>query len=66
MRDLSDVLRDKEAQLKQVQAELDALRLAVRLCAEDDTGAKASPKKAPVSATAPTAEDAQVGGRRFP
>lgn len=36
MRTIDDVLKQKEAELQNVQREIDALRLAIRLCNEAD------------------------------
>lgn len=36
MRNLADVLRQKEAELERLEREVDALKLAARLCSDED------------------------------
>lgn len=48
MKDIHEVLRQKEAQLEQLQKEVDALRIAARLLAEDEP--KPVPAVSPISA----------------
>lgn len=44
MKNIVEVLKQKEAEMQQVQAEIDALRVALRLLSEDDnTGRPLAP-----------------------
>jgi hypothetical protein len=53
MKNIFDLLRQKEDALKQLQAEVDALRLAARLLADDDQQAPKSPEVMPKPAPVP-------------
>ena len=44
MRNIYDVIRQKESQLQDIQKELEALRLAARLLADEDRGEVDAPK----------------------
>lgn len=47
MRDIFEVIGEKESEIKRINGELDALRFAVRLLEEDEADVK---KKSPASA----------------
>jgi hypothetical protein len=49
MRNINDVLREKEAELQQLEKEIEVLRLAASLLAEEETPAVSGPV-APVAA----------------
>ena len=69
MKNIADVLKQKEAELQQLQVEIDALRLVLRLVSED--AESGSHGRALVSTgTTPNARVEEVGTpsnpRRFP
>lgn len=49
MKNIYDVIRDKEEEMQRVKQELDALRLVARLLSDDvgEKGASSSPQPAP-------------------
>jgi hypothetical protein len=68
MKSIADVLRQKEAELQQVQVEVEALRLALRLVSEG--GEQTGPTLAPTGST-PNARVEEINAvgpnpRRFP
>jgi hypothetical protein len=62
MRNIYDVIRQKETQIQDIQKELDALRLAARLLSEDENGEAETPKMrvAAVSSPAALRTDAEI------
>lgn len=69
MKNIHDVLRQKEAELENVQREIDALRLAARLCTEpgESVAASASAESGnpkPVRSVPPAAPDKAL--KQFP
>lgn len=64
MRNIYDVIRQKESQIQDIQKELDALRLAARLLADDERVDIDSPKArmaaAAVTASAPSKTDSEI------
>ena len=72
MKDIFGVLADKEAQLKRLQSEIDLLRSAARLLADDDEVAKRisieSEKTLSVVGNAPQREARTAAGglKQFP
>ncbi len=81
MKDINEVLRKKETDLQQLQRDVEALRVAVRILSEDAEAGGAFPRPAtpaisyatPARPTAPaTATDAGYGaswdaaGKKFP
>jgi len=53
MRNIDEVIRSKEQQLQQIQKELEALRLAAKLLAEESDTAPAARAASPAKAAAP-------------
>lgn len=55
MRNIYDVIREKEAAVEQLQKELEALRIAARLLTDDSNGKRdREPVPVPVSTVRPT------------
>lgn len=46
MKSLAEVLRQKETEFQNLQREVEALRLAVRLCSEDGEAGRSEPVRA--------------------
>jgi len=58
MRDINEVIRRKEAELQQLQRDIEALRVAQRLLAEEDGGTAYPQRPATTSAYTPGARTA--------
>ncbi|MFB3814617.1 MAG: hypothetical protein ACE14L_10940 [Terriglobales bacterium] len=72
MKNIYDVLRQKEAEFQQLQKEIEALRIAARLLADDNDAraASAAPAASARGISAVPAKDAapawEAGPRQFP
>jgi hypothetical protein len=71
MKSIADVLRQKEADLQQIQVEVEALRLAMRLMSEDGEQAGSQGRTLASTGAGPTqrVEEIKAAGqnpRRFP
>ena len=53
MKDINEVLRKKESDLQQLQKDVEALRVAIRILAEDADAGSAFPRSAGISYTSP-------------
>jgi len=53
MKNIFDVLKQKEAELQQLQREIEALRIAARLLAEEEPASATMSKPASAAASAP-------------
>ena len=71
MKSIVEVLKQKEAELQQIQIEVEALRVAMRLMSEDGDGSARSlaPVGAPSESRKPHVEETSTGSnptRQFP
>jgi hypothetical protein len=65
MKNIVDVLRQKEAELQQLQKDIDLLRSAMRLLS-DEGDSRPEPVMRPVPASRAKESAAEVGPRQFP
>jgi len=63
MRDIYEVIGEKESEIKRINGELDALRFAARLLEEDEADVK---KKSPTPASARESLSPTGTGTQFP
>jgi hypothetical protein len=67
MKNIVDVLRQKEAELQQLQKDIELLRNAMRLLADEgDSRPEPVMRPAPVPASRAKESAAEVGPRQFP
>lgn len=63
MKNIYDVLKQKEAQIEQLQTEIEALRVAARLLADDDEVLEVSRTPGPAVAGTPLASVTRMATR---
>lgn len=63
MKNIYDVLKQKEAQIEQLQSEIEALRVAARLLADDDDVLEVSRTSGTVVAGTPLASVTRMSAR---
>ena len=66
MRNISDLLKKKERELESLQQEVEALRIALRLCAENEAEAASADLRPPGIPVGPEAGRAPQSMRQFP
>jgi len=69
MKNIADVLREKEAEIARLESEIEALNVAIRLCSEDSEGFEPSKHDATTSSKpvrAASFQEPQKTMKQFP